>query len=56
MNFRTQPALAGPDRRKLRQVHLIWDGGASHVATDTQQFLHNEFPRVRPLLTPAHAS
>jgi hypothetical protein len=42
--------------RKLRRVHLIWDGGPSHVAADTQQFLHNEFPRVRPLLTPAHAS
>jgi hypothetical protein len=42
--------------RKFRCVHLIWDGGPSHVAGDTQQFLHEQHPRVRGLLTPARAS
>ena len=42
--------------RKLRRVHLIWDGGPSHVAADTQQFLREHHAGVRSLLTPAHAS
>jgi hypothetical protein len=42
--------------RKLRHIHLIWDGGPSHIAADTQQFLRDQYPRVRTLLTPAHAS
>lgn len=41
---------------KLRRVHLIWDGGASHVAAATQQFLRDHHGAVRSLLTPAHAS
>jgi hypothetical protein len=42
--------------RKLRRIHLIWDGGPSHVAGETQRFLHEHYPDVRGLLTPAHAS
>jgi hypothetical protein len=42
--------------RKLRRLHLIGDGGASHVAGETQQFLHEHYPCVRGLLTPAQAS
>ena len=42
--------------RTLRRVHLIWDNGPSHIAADTQQYLREQYPQVRSLLTPAHAS
>ena len=44
------------DHRKARRIHVIWDGGASHIAAATTAFLHAHYPRVRTLLTPAHAS
>jgi len=43
------------EHRHHRQIHLIWDGGPSHTSALTQQFLRG-YPRVRVLLTPAHAS
>ena len=49
------PELLAP-YRQLRRVPLIWDGGPSHVAGDTQPFLPEQYPQVRGLLTPAHAS
>lgn len=39
-----------------RQIHLIWDGGSSHISRATQQVLQAYDKRVRVLLTPAHAS
>ncbi len=45
--FRAHPAA--------RRIHLIWDGGASHVGSDTRRFLR-DYPQVRVLQTPAHAS
>lgn len=50
-----RPELLAP-YRKLRRVHLIWDNGPSHLATNTQQFLGERYPQVRSLLTPVHAS
>jgi len=41
--------------RTARRIHLIWDGGASHIAHDTRGLLH-DYPHVRVLQTPAHAS
>lgn len=41
--------------RSLRRVHLIWDGGSSHVAQETRDCLR-KYPNVRVLFTPAHAS
>jgi transposase len=41
--------------RNVRRIHLIWDGGSSHVGVDTQVFLH-DYPHVRVLRTPSHAS
>jgi hypothetical protein len=43
------------EHRKARRIHLIWDGGSSHISAATQQFLR-DYPRVRDLVTPAHAS
>lgn len=41
--------------RRARRIHVIWDGGSSHVARETRAFLRN-YPKVRALVTPAHAS
>jgi DDE superfamily endonuclease len=43
------------EHRKARRIHLIWDGGSSHISGVTREFLTG-YPKVRPLLTPAHAS
>jgi hypothetical protein len=42
--------------RHVRRVHLIWDGGSSHIAKATSTFLRNHYANVRVLFTPAHAS
>jgi hypothetical protein len=42
--------------RKARRIHLIWDGGSSHISGYTQEFLRIYQPQVRVLVTPAHAS
>jgi hypothetical protein len=42
--------------RGLRRIHLIWDNGSSHIAQETRDFLRHNYPRVRVLFTPAHAS
>jgi hypothetical protein len=39
-----------------QRVHLIWDGGSSHVAAATTAFLRSRYPHVRTLVTPPHAS
>lgn len=44
------------DHRDARRIHVIWDGGASHIAAATNDFLQTHYPRVRALVTPAHAS
>lgn len=44
------------EHRRARRIHLIWDGGSSHVARETTEFLHAGYPHVRALVTPAHAS
>jgi hypothetical protein len=41
--------------RQARKIHLIGDGGPSHVSGYTRQFLRNYRGRVRVLLTPPHA-
>lgn len=41
---------------RAKRLHLIWGNGASHIATDTQDFLSQFGPAVRPLFTPAHVS
>jgi DDE superfamily endonuclease len=43
------------EHRKARRIHLIWDGGASHISGGTREFLSG-YPKVRALVTPAHAS
>ena len=52
---RVLPELLKPFR-KLRRVHLIWDGGPSHISETTQTFLRSYGPWLRVLFTPAHAS
>ena len=42
--------------RHARRIHLIWDGGPSHTAGDTHDWLRDYHPWVRVLFTPAHAS
>lgn len=42
--------------RRARRVHLIWDGGSSHIAEETLTFLRDHYANVRVLFTPAHAS
>lgn len=42
--------------RRARRLHLIWDGGPSHISKQTQTFLRGYQPWVRVLVTPAHAS
>lgn len=49
------PSLLKP-YRKWRRVHLIWDGGPSHISARTQSFLREYQPWLRVLVTPAHAS
>jgi hypothetical protein len=44
------------EHRHKRRVHLIWDGGSSHIAEATSTFLRTHYPHVRLLFTPAHAS
>lgn len=44
------------DWHRARRIHLIWDGGSSHVARQTCAFLATHYPRVRVLVSPAHAS
>ena len=44
------------EHRHRRRVHLIWDGGSSHIAEATSTFLRNNYAHVRVLFTPAHAS
>jgi len=39
-----------------KRIHLIWDGGSSHVSQDTQRLLRGYRPKVRVLVTPPHAS
>jgi hypothetical protein len=48
------PELLG-EHRKARRIHLIWDGGSSHISGMTREFLSG-YPKVEALLTPAHAS
>jgi DDE superfamily endonuclease len=43
------------DHHRARRVHVIWDGGSSHVAEETTMWLHLHYPRVRTLVTPPHA-
>jgi hypothetical protein len=42
--------------REARRIHLIWDGGPSHISEYTQEFLRLYRPQVRVSVTPAHAS
>lgn len=42
--------------RKARRIHLIWDGGSSHISGYTQEFLRLYQPQVRVSVTPAQAS
>jgi len=44
------------DLSDLRRIHLLWDGGSSHVSQSTQNLLHAYRKRVRVLVTPPHAS
>jgi hypothetical protein len=43
------------EHRRARRVHLIWDGGPSHVAEETTKWLRLHHPNVRTLVTPPHA-
>ncbi len=52
---RALPQLLAPFRQR-RRVHLIWDGGPSHVSETTQAFLRSYGSWLRVLYTPAHAS
>jgi DDE superfamily endonuclease len=42
--------------RQWRRIHVIWDGGPSHVSAETEGFLRGYAPHIRVLRTPAHAS
>ena len=42
--------------KDARKIHLIWDGGPSHISEQTQQFLRSYGGWIRVLYTPAHAS
>jgi hypothetical protein len=42
--------------RQARRLHLLWDGGSSHISEYTRQFLRRYQPWVRVLVTPANAS
>jgi hypothetical protein len=41
---------------RWHKIHLIWDGGSSHISAETDEFLQQYQPYVRVLRTPAHAS
>ena len=49
------PQLLRPFRH-WRRVHLIWDGGPSHISATTHSFLRAYDSWLRVLCTPAHAS
>jgi hypothetical protein len=44
------------EHRDARRVHLIWDGAPPHTADATTAFVRDNYPHVRILLTPPHAS
>lgn len=52
---RALPKLLRP-YRQFRRVHLIWDGGPSHISATTQAVLRSYAPWLRVLFTPVHAS
>ena len=52
---RALPRLLRPFR-SFRRVHLIWDGGPSHISSATASFLRSYGSWLRVLFTPAHAS
>jgi transposase len=52
---RALPQLLRP-YRQFRRVHLIWDGGPSHISAATAAFLRSYGPWLRVLFTPPHAS
>lgn len=52
---RALPKLLQPFR-SFRRVHLIWDGGPSHISATTAAFLRSYGSWLRVLFTPAHAS
>jgi hypothetical protein len=41
---------------EMLRIHVIWDGGPSHTSEMTAKCLRRHRPKVRVLLTPAHAS
>lgn len=49
------PQVLG-EHHNARRIHLIWDNGSSHIAQETRAWLRGNYPRVRVLYTPAHAS
>jgi hypothetical protein len=49
------PKVFGAHRR-ARRIHLVWDGGASHVSEETTTWLRRHYPHVRTVVTPPHAS
>jgi len=53
---RALPKLLQPFH-SFRRVHLIWDGGPSHISAATASFLRSRYGSwLRILFTPAHAS
>ncbi len=52
---RALPKLLRPFRA-FRRVHLIWDGGPSHISATTAAVLRAYDSWLRVLVTPAHAS
>ena len=44
------------ENREASKVHLIWDGGPSHISEKTTNYLRGRKQKVRVLVTPAHAS
>jgi len=42
--------------KDARRIYLIWDGGSSHKAQRTQEFLKGYSELVKAFMTPAHAS
>jgi DDE superfamily endonuclease/Homeodomain-like domain len=53
---RSLPALLQPFH-SFKRVHLIWDGGPSHVSAATHSFLRSRFGDwLRVVSTPAHSS
>jgi hypothetical protein len=53
---RALPALLRPFH-SFRRVHLVWDGGPSHISAATTSFLRSRYGSwLRILCTPAHAS